>query len=381
MDRNRQEVSVSAPPKASIPGTPLHPTPPPLIEVSGTHYEMGCQIGEARREQIHHSIANARALIDQAYASLELTWEGAQIQARKYLPFAEERYPQYVDEMRGMANGANASFDDVVVLNVMEAVTMDALHLTRCTSFGVNEQRTADGHVLAAHNEDWLPEDEPDTFVISARPKEEPPFLAMTYGGLLPNVGFNAYGIAQLIDSVYPNDSRIGIPRLVLSRAVLAARRISGAIGRALVPHRAAGYNHMLIHESGEMYSIEVSARRFEILHGTDGYLVHTNHYLAPRMKEIESEPEELISSRVRYFRAERLLRQNSVHTIKTLQAIQKDHVNLPNSICNHAINDADPLDREKTINAMVIDLTAREMHICWGNPCHNAYHTYHLKT
>ena len=47
----------------------------------------------------------------------------------------------------------------------------------------------------------------------------------MTYGGLLPNVGFNAYGIAQLIDSVYPNDSRIGIPRLVVSRAVLAARR------------------------------------------------------------------------------------------------------------------------------------------------------------
>ena len=102
----------------------------------------------------------------------------------------------------------------------------------------------------------------------------------MTYGGLLPNVGFNAYGIAQLIDSVYPTDSRIGIPRLVVARAVLAARRISGAIGRALLPHRAAGYNHLIAHESGEMYSIEVSARRFEIHHGTDGYMVHTNHYL-----------------------------------------------------------------------------------------------------
>jgi isopenicillin-N N-acyltransferase-like protein len=86
-----------------------------------------------------------------------------------------------------------------------------------------------------------------------------------------------------------------------------------------------------------------------------------------------------LISSRVRYFRANRLLRENSSHTIKTLQAIQKDHVNLPNSICNHATEWSDPLDREKTINAMVIDLTAREMHICWGNPCRNAYHTYHL--
>ena len=81
----------------------------------------------------------------------------------------------------------------------------------------------------------------------------------------------------------------------------------------------------------------------------------------------------------MRYFRAGRLLRQNQKHTIKSLQAIQKDHVNIPNSICNHAIEDLDPLDREKTINAMVIDLTAREMHIAWGNPCRNAYHTFHL--
>src|SRR5512134_2175752 len=362
-----------------VPNTIIHNSPPPLVEVSGTHHAMGCQVGEARREQVQHSIDNAHLLIDQTYSSLELTWEGAKIQARKYSPFAWERYPQYIEEMQGIAKGANVLFDDVMVLNAMEAVTMDALHLTRCTSFAVNEQRTADEHVLLAHNEDWVPEDEDDVYVISAKPKDEPPFLAMTYGGLLPNVGFNAYGIAQLIDSVYPNDSRMGIPRLVVARAVLASRRLSGALGRTLISHRAAGYNHLLIHDSGEIYSVEVSARKFEILHGTDGYLTHTNHYLSQTMKEIEKDPEELISSRVRYFRANRLLRQSSTHTIKTLQAIQKDHVNLPNSICNHNIAGIDPLDRESTISAMVIDLAAREMHIAWGNPCQNSYHTYHL--
>ncbi|HEY5903643.1 MAG TPA: C45 family peptidase [Anaerolineales bacterium] len=362
------------------PNTPVHDSPPPLIEVSGGFKEMGQQIGEACRKQVQHSVENARMLIEQTYGQLELTWAGAQIQARKYLPFAEERYPQYIEEMRGVAEGADVSFTDVLTLNTMEAVTMDALHLTRCTSFAVNGERTADGHVLAAHNEDWIPEDEDDVYVISACPDEEPPFIAMTYGGLLPNVGFNAFGIAQLIDSVYPNDSRMGIPRLFVARAMLAARRISGAIGRALVLHRAAGYNHLVVHESGEMYSIEVSARRFEILHGTDGYMVHTNHYLAPHMKEIENDPEELISSRVRYFRAQRLLRQSQTHSIKSLQAIQKDHVNYPNSICNHNAEGREPLDREKTLNSMVIDLTAREMHITWGNPCQNAYHTYHLR-
>ncbi len=358
---------------------PVHTTPPPMFEVAGTHREIGQQIGEAAKKQVQHSVENARILLDSAYEQVELTWDGAIIQSRKYMPFAQERFPKYVDELMGIAEGADVTFDQLAVVNAMEAVTVDALHLTRCTSFAVNDDRTADGHVLAAHNEDWVPEDEDDVFVIHAQPKDEPPFLAMTYGGLLPNIGFNAYGVAQFCDSVQPSDSRIGIPRVVVSRAVLAAKTPAEAIRQVLSAHRAAGYNHLIVHESGEIYSVEVSARRFGILYAEDGYAVHTNHYLSPNMIEIEDEPEELISSRVRYFRALRLVKRTAQHTIKTLQSIQRDHVNFSNSICNHAIEVNDPLDREKTINALVVDLTAREMHIAWGNPCKNTYHTYHL--
>ena len=84
---------------------------------------------------------------------------------------------------------------------------MDALHLSKCTSMAVSDDCTADGHVLVAHNEDWLPEDEQDVYLVHASPDDEPSFLAMTYGGLLPNIGFNEAGIAQCCDSVYPNDS------------------------------------------------------------------------------------------------------------------------------------------------------------------------------
>jgi isopenicillin-N N-acyltransferase-like protein len=216
-------------------------------------------------------------------------------------------------------------------------------------------------------------------FIIHATPKSEPPFLAMTYGGLLPNIGFNAYGIAQMCDSVYPNDSRIGTPRVVVSRAVLASQTPDEAIRHTLSAQRAAGYNHMLVHESGELYSVEVSARKFAVLYGEDGYIVHTNNYLAQVMQQVEREPEDLVASRVRYHRALRLIKREEKHSIKTLQAIQRDHVNFSNSICNHSVDATDPLDREKTVNAMVIDLTAREMHISWGNPCVNPYHTYHL--
>jgi isopenicillin-N N-acyltransferase-like protein len=356
-----------------------HTAAPPFLRVAGTHRQIGQQIGKACCQQVHHSIESARNLIESVRSDLQLDWIGARIQSRKYIPFVQERYPQYLEELTGISEGADVEFDDLAVLNVMEAVTMDALHLTKCTSLAVNEERTVDGHVLVAHNEDWVPEDEADVFVVQVTPDKEPPFIAMTYGGLLPNIGFNSYGIAQCCDSVYPNDSRIGIPRVFASRAVLAAHTPAEAISRMLVPHRAAGYNHLLAHESGELYNVEVSARRFALLYGEDGYLVHTNHYLDWQMQEIETDPDELIDTRIRYFRALRLLKNTALHTVKSLQAIQRDHMNHPNSICNHAVDDI-PLDREKTINALVIDLTARILYLAWGNPCENQYHTYYME-
>lgn len=357
-----------------------HRGPMPIVHARGSHRQLGQQIGEAMAAQVRHSLESARALIEESYSSLELDWQGALIQARKYLPFAQERYPQYVDEMQGIAEGAGVDCDELAALNAMEAVTMDALHLTKCTSLAVNEERTADGHVLVAHNEDWVPEDETDVYLVHAVPDDEPPFLAMTYGGLLPNIGFNAAGIAQCCDTVYPTDSRIGIPRIFVSRGVLGARTLVDAIGMALTPQRAAGYNHLLAHESGELYSVEVSARRFAILYGEEGFIAHTNHYLDAKMQAVENEPDELIGTRLRYFRAMRLLRGSSAHTIKSLQTIQRDHLNHPNSICNHAMEGSDPLDREKTINALIIDLTSRAMHIAWGNPCEHKYHTFYLE-
>lgn len=363
----------------SDPNLTIHTNPAPMIHVSGSHREIGCQIGEEFKKQVVHSIESARKLIEDTYNTLELTWDAAQIQARKYIPFAQEKYPQYIEEMMGIADGAGVDFDEVAVVNAMEAVTMDALHLTKCTSFAVNSERTADGHVLVAHNEDWVPEDEDDVYIIHASPEDEPPFLAMTYGALLPNIGFNAAGIAQCCDSVYPSDSRIGIPRVVLSRAVLAARTPGEAVRRAVIPRRAAGYNHLIAHESGELYNVEVSARRFAILYAHENYIVHTNHYLDRAMQEIEDEPDEKIVTRVRYFRTLRLIRHTERHTVRSLQEIQRDHINYPNGICNHIDMEDALFDREKTINAIVMDLTARVMHVAWGNPCQNAYHSYYL--
>jgi isopenicillin-N N-acyltransferase-like protein len=350
-----------------------------MIRVRGTPREMGQQIGEAAAQQIHGMLHTYKRTFEEAYDDLEMTWDDAILQARKYYPFAMEYTPQYVEELKGIAEGSDTALDDLLVINCAEAILSDALILG-CTSIGVSAERTENGHVLTAHNEDWLPDDEENTFLVHATPDGEPPYLGVTYGGLLVNVGFNAAGIAQCCDSVYPTDVRVGVPRIFVSRGTLAATKISDAIRTVLMPGRAAGYNHLIAHESGELYNIEVSARHFATLYGMDGILAHTNNYLTKRMKEIEHNTHELIGSRVRVNRALRLLRNKGKnHSVETLREILSDHVNFPNSICSHSDLNEKPLDRQKTMTTLIMDLTAREMHACWGNPCESEFTTYRL--
>ncbi len=350
-----------------------------LVHIQGSHREMGRQIGEACVEEIGRMLAIYKASLAAAYDELLLTWDEAVLQGKKYYPYAQQYMPQYVEELAGMAEASGVDFDDLMVLNCIEGITSDALHLG-CTSIAVSGEHTANGHVLVGHNEDWLPEDEENAYLIHASPDDEPPFLAITYGGLLPNIGLNAFGIAQCCDSVYPDDPRVGIPRVFVSRAVLAAVRIADAIRQTTRRDRAAGYNHLIVDRSGEMYNVEVSALQFESMYGRDGYLAHGNHYLTATMQQVEDKTEDLIGTRVRANRAERLLRSCQAHTPDTLKAILSDHVNYPNSICAHTEPEDNPLDRQKTIVSLIMDLTAGDMQVCWGNPCQATYHTYRLE-
>lgn len=349
-----------------------------MIRVKGSHREMGRQIGEACAPLINRMLKVYRATFEDTYDEVQLTWSEAILQAKKYYPYAKEHTAQYIDELEGIAEASQVDFDDLMVINCMEAITSDALHLG-CTSLAVSAERTKSGHVLVGHNEDWLPEDEENTFIIHATPDNEPPFLAITYGGLLPNIGFNAAGIAQCCDSVYPSDARVGVPRVFVSRAVLGMTRIAEAIRTTLMRWRAAGYNHLIADKNGELYNVEVSAHYFATIYGMDGYLAHTNNYLTQRMKQVEARTDDLISSRVRVNRAQRLLRQIRCHSPESLKTILSDHVNHPNSICSHSEPGAVFLDRQKTIASLIIDLTALEMQVCWGNPCTGSYETYRL--
>lgn len=352
----------------------------PVVYASGSYYEIGRQIGEEQRDKVVKMLASYRQMLASAEEEVGLDWDNAVLQSRKYAPFIEEFLPQYLDELRGIADGAEVDFEDLLVLNCIEALTSDALHL-KCTSIAAAGEVTADGTVLVGHNEDWLPEDQELQFLIHATPEDEPPFLAMTYGGLLPNIGFNAAGIAQACDSVYPNDARLGVPRVFVSRKVLSAQTVSDAIRITLFRRRAAGYNHLIADSHGEIYNVEVSATAFDAVYAQEGYAVHCNNYLSPLMLEYEDHTEDLIGTRVRVNRARRLMMQGLGRlTIRDFKEILSDHVNYPNSICGHEDPSDPPKDRSRTICSLIMDLQELTMWYCYGPPCSGEYVPYRLK-
>jgi isopenicillin-N N-acyltransferase-like protein len=202
----------------------------------------------------------------------------------------------------------------------------------------------------------------------------------MTYWPLLVNIGLNAEGIGVTINSVYPTDGRVGVPRILCSRAVLNAATIGQAI-RACVPKlRAGGYSYLLADHYGELYSVETSATTHTITYGDEGWLAHTNHYLSPKMQALE-EPGTYSSSSVRLHRARRLLQaQLGRVTVESLQALLRDHVNYPDSICMHEDPAELPHEREQTLVSLVMDLTDRVMWAAPGPPCENQYVAYPLR-
>jgi isopenicillin-N N-acyltransferase-like protein len=347
-----------------------------LIEIKGSPLERGRQQGEAARAVVLRALSRYREVIPKITG---MSWEQAILEARKFLPYGEDAFPHFVQELRGIAEGAGVSFHEVWTLNCYEGLTEVHQRVWGCTCVAVREEHSADGHVLLAHNEDWSSLDQDNVYLVRAEPDDGPAFIGITYGPLLVNIGLNAEGIGVAINSVYPTDGRVGVPRILCSRAVLNARTIGQAI-RACVPKlRAGGYNYLLVDPNGEMYNIETSATTHSLVYGQEGWLAHTNHYLSAKMQALE-EPGTYSSSNVRYNRARRLLRaQLGQVTIDSLQTLLRDHVNYPDSVCVHEDPDEAPYDREMTLVSLVMDLTERLVWAAPGPPCQNEFKEYRL--
>jgi isopenicillin-N N-acyltransferase-like protein len=350
--------------QAQAPAPVLKDIPVPVIHVKGSHYEAGYQIGTQLKNDILRDVADMKKSPD---------WMKVRAEAELFLAYSKKYLPEYVTEVKGTADAVGLEVEDLFP-GLCEEIGDENYRYTRgCSDLIASNDVTADGSVLAAHNNDTAPSTQDSVVIVHYQVDGEPEIVAVGYGGLGISVGYNSAGISLTGNQVDSNDMRVGVPRLLLVRKILAAKTLGEAIDAALLKERASNYNQVITDASGEIYSIEGSATDYAPLYSTDGYLVHTNHYVAPWMRKFESDINGITSSIVRYNRGTRLLKKNLGRiTVDKLKEFLSDHVNYPGSICRHGKG-------VKTTFSVIINLTTQTMLLARGNPCEVKYREYNF--
>jgi isopenicillin-N N-acyltransferase-like protein len=211
--------------------------------------------------------------------------------------------------------------------------------------------------------------------ILKVKAGEEPEFLAVAVGGLGISAGFNAAGISLTGNWVSCNDSRPGIPRLLIVRAIVGSRNLEEAMNACLVRQRESNYNNIIADTSGEVYSMEGSATDCEPIYIDGNTLAHANHYVSPPMRRFEADRSAIGGSVIRYHRALRLLGENYGNlSAELFQKLLADHANYPGSICKHA-------GKTVTVFSMIINLNQLTAWIGRGRPCETTYVEHSLES
>ena len=186
-------------------------TTPLIIEATGTHREVGRQVGEAGRDIIAWGLD---AYAERFEGLAGFSFAEAVERGAVYLRPAEDYVPQAVDQLRGMAEAANVPFDHLFALNCSEEFTCQADRNwppEHCTSFAV----VADGRPVAGHNEDWYPEEiEAQTIRIVRLTGrwDKAAYISAGPAYNLPITGVTAAGFSSAANTVYYRDERVGVP-------------------------------------------------------------------------------------------------------------------------------------------------------------------------
>ena len=268
---------------------------PLIIEASGSHREVGRQVGEAGRELIAWGI--------DAYASRFDGLAGIQVRARPwseargYLRSAEDYVPQAVEQLHGMAEAANVPFDQLFALNCSEEFTCQAERTwpaEHCTSFAI----VAGERPVAGHNEDWYPEETEAQTIRVVRLTgrwSKASYISAGPAYNLPITGVTAAGFSSAANTLYYRDERVGVPNNLLLATILCQPDLEHVKDLLTLAPRARGSNHLLCDARGRVWDVETSGGRWAMLdgsppppaasvHGATALLAHTNHYVSPEL-------------------------------------------------------------------------------------------------
>ncbi|MFP6768273.1 MAG: C45 family peptidase [Planctomycetaceae bacterium] len=339
----------------------------PELSVSGAPRELGRQIGEAAREKI-------RAFCDIALQRINMTADVTREQSRAVaascLDIARRYNPPLLDELEGTAEAADVDLIDLMLLQVRNQLTAEAE--SGCTSLSLQPN-------LVAQNWDNDPALDDFTIVLTRHPDDRPALTTLTQAGLIAYIGFNDAGIGACLNTLPAPSRAIGVPHYFTLRDLYEQTSLDDAVESIRRAHRAIPANIILATPQGPA-DLEVTVDAVHVLTSTsDCDVTHTNHCLHPNLLPINDRFPELIQSHSRKKRIDALLATaGAENRIEGIKAALRDHDGHPYSICRHPNPDPET-GFWTTVFSVIIEPSARKMHVSRGTPCDRSYEVYEM--
>jgi len=258
----------------------------PLVEVSGAGRARGRAHGESMRGLIIEHLGRWE---DQLRKDLTLSpakYAEAFFAETNFLPAIERWTPDLLEEVRGIAEGANLPFDRVLLRQLSDEEPwfrrekkLGQSLAKGCSSIGYS----ADGTTCVAQNMDtpaWW-----DGYQILLRSRDErgTEALVFTLAGKISLAGMNNRGLAICCNTLAQLDhSRDGLPEDFVVRGFLACETWEDGIAFLYSVKHASGQNYLLGGPAGQLLDLECSAASVVDYSRSHGhYSMHTNHPLA----------------------------------------------------------------------------------------------------
>ena len=319
-------------PAALVPVVESAAEPFRMIEVGGSHRELGRQLGEALRGEIQAVLE----LAGEDYAHILAAARGEQsANMAAFQQSVEARVPGLLEELQGMAEGCNRPWADLFAWNCRSELDVLSPQDEECSTVGLGSE----GAFLLAHNEDGSASYRDRMCVVRVSPPSGVRFASLVYPGTLPGngPGLNARGVLQCTNFIAPQAVADGIPRYFVGRSICEAGSLDEAIALATVQRRAFPWHHNLGSLSeGRLVSLETWPGR-RSLQEIRGLHLHTNHLVHQDMLDLlEDRSYYARSSGPRWEALQRGVAQGAPQSREDMLALLADRSGQPCRLCRH---------------------------------------------
>jgi len=261
--------------------------PFPLISVGGSPRERGCQYGKAAADRVRHS---ARIYLDVLHRLLK---SEADIDALigRLLPQVNAFGAEYIDEMHGIAEGAELPFAHVFLINARTEIVSLAHRRARetepdgCTGAVILPGRSRDGRLIHGQNWDWRAECAETAVVLRVESQDgKPAFITFTEAGGLARSGFNSAGIGITANYLESDRDyqRDGVPLALIRRRVLEQQHVALAMRWVSTTPKSCSNNMMISHAGGWAIDFECAPDEAFPIYPDRDLIVHANHWQSP---------------------------------------------------------------------------------------------------